>query len=259
MRRIPVWGRVTADGLARHRTLALGKPGVYRSTTAGQGSTVSRYRYPETPRGVDVNTTLRGPERVFTLRLRRRVANFGVVITHLGRGSHVEPRVVAGLDENRLTGYAGLPVNHNPYQDDFQQPVLAAGALSPAPGDYAVVFDSAARGGAGRFTFRYWVDDQTPPTLRLTSPTVARGDPLRVAATDAGAGVYAGSIAALVDGSLVRASYRRGTISLPTAGLSVGRHRLRLSASDFQEAKNTENVARILPNTRTITVTFRLR
>ena len=88
-------------------------------------------------------------------------------MTQRGRGSRVEPRIVAGLDENRLTGYAALPVNHNPYMDEFQDGVLAAGALSPVPGDYAVVFDSASRAGAGTFRFRYWVDDVTPPTLRV--------------------------------------------------------------------------------------------
>ena len=94
---------------------------------------MSRYRYPETPRGVGVTTTLRGPERIFTVHLNRRVANFGVVITQLGRGSHVEPRVVAGLDENRLTGYAGLPLNHNPYTNEFQEPLLeAVRARSPS-------------------------------------------------------------------------------------------------------------------------------
>jgi subtilisin family serine protease len=259
VRRVPVWGRVTTAGLARHKARALGKPGVYRSTTAGQSSTVSRYRYPETPRGVGVTTSLRGPERVFTVRLTRRVANFGVVVTRLERGSHVEPRVVAGLDENRLTGYAALPVNHNPYLDAFQEPLLAAGALSPARGDYAVVFDSAARAGAGSFTFRFWVDDVSPPTLSLKTRAVARGAPLRIGARDAGSGVYARSIAVLVDGTTMRASYRRGTISVSTAGLLAGTHRLRVRASDYQEAKNTENVARILPNTRTFTATFKVR
>ena len=98
-----------------------------------------------------------------------------------------------------------------------------------------------------------------PPTLRLTSRAVPRCRPLRIAATDAGAGVYAGSIVALVDGEPVRASYRGGTISVPTGGLSASTHRLRVRASDYQEAKNTENVARILPNTRTLAVTFRVR
>ena len=171
----------------------------------------------------------------------------------------MEPRVVAGLDENRLTGYAGLPVNHNPYMDEFREGVLAAGALSPAPGEYAVVFDSAARAGAGSFTFRYWVNDVTPPVLRARARTLARGAPLVVSATDAGSGVYADSIRASIDGSRVRADLRRGVITFPTQSLAAGTHRLRLRVSDFQEAKNTENVARILPNTRTITVTFRVR
>ena len=103
------------------------------------------------------------------------------------------------------------------------------------------------------------MNDVTPPTLRLTSRVVALGKPLRIAATDAGAGVDEGSIVALVDGRPVRVSYRRGTISVSTGGLSAGTHRLRVRASDYQEAKNTENVARILPNTRTLTVTFRVR
>ena len=99
---------------------------------------------PEAPGGIGVTTTLRGPERVLRFRVAKRVANAGVVITQRGPGSHVEPRIVAGLDENRLTGYAGLPVNHNPYMDEFREPVLAAGVLSPLPGEYAAVFDSAA-------------------------------------------------------------------------------------------------------------------
>jgi hypothetical protein len=180
-------------------------------------------------------------------------------VTGRGRGSRVEPRVVAGLDENRLTGYAGLPLNYNPYLEQFDERVLAAGALSPVPGDYAVVFDSASRAGAGSFSFRYWVNDVTPPTLRLRSRSVRRGQELSVSAVDKGAGVYPNSIVASVDGSIVRARYHSGVISIATRTLAAGTHRLRLRVSDYQEAKNTENVARILPNTRTITVSFRVR
>ena len=150
VRRIPLWGRVSASALPKHRVGTLLRPGVYRSTTASRPALVSRYRYPEAPSGVGVTTTLRGPERVFRFRIAKRVANAGVVITQRGSGVRVEPRVVAALDENRLTGYAGLPVNRNPYMDAFHEPVLAAGVLSPLPGEYAVVFDSAARAGAGR-------------------------------------------------------------------------------------------------------------
>jgi subtilisin family serine protease len=259
VRRVPVWGHVTADALARHIVLELLKPGVYRSSTLKQRSFVTRYRYPETPSGVGVTTVLRGPERVFRIRLTKRVANFGVVVTRRGSGSHVEPRVVAGLDENRLTGYAGLPVDHNPYLESFQEPVLAAGALSPTPGVYAVVFDSAGRAGAGSFTFRYWVNDVTPPTLRLRTRSVRAGERLRIGAVDTGSGVYADSIIASIDGNLVRGRFRSGVISIGTNTLAPGTHRLRLRVSDYQESKNTENVARILPNTRWLTASFRVR
>ena len=48
-------------------------------------------------------------------------------------------------------------------------------------------------------------------------------------------------------------------IRVATGRLSAGRHRLRLRVSDYQETKNTENVLRILPNTRTFTATFTVR
>ena len=254
IRRIPLWGRVTASALAKHRVATLGRPGVYRSTTASRPALVSRYRYPEAPSGVGVTTTLRGPERVFRFRIAKPVANAGVVITQ--QRNRVEPRMVAALDENRLTGYAGLPVNRNPYMEDFHESVLAAGVLSPLPGEYAAVFDSAARGGAGAFTFRYWVNDVKPPVLRLRTRSVVAGKPVLVSATDAGAGVYPESIRIAVDGRARSGTLRGGLLSISTAGLSAGTHRLRLRVSDYQESKNTENVARILPNTRWLTATF---
>ena len=259
IRRIPYWGRVSVAALARHDPQVLRRTGAHRATTAGRPAHVQTYRYPENPRGVGLTTVLRGPELVYRVRLQKRVANFGVVVTQLARGSQVEPRVVAGLDESRLTGYAGLPIAHNPYLQDFRRPVPAAGALAPLPGEYAVVFDSAGRTGAGRFTFRFWIDDVKPPTLRLRTPTVRRGDPVRIAATDAGSGVYPESVQAAVGDANVSAFYRAGVVRVSTVGLSPGRHRLTLRVSDYQETKNTENVNRILPNTRTMTAAFTVR
>jgi hypothetical protein len=207
---------------------------------------------------VGVTTVLRGPELVYRFLLTRRVANFGVVITSRAARARVEPRVVAGLDENRLTGHAGLPVNQNPYLEGFHTSVPAAGALSPRPGEYEFVFDSATRAGAGRFAFRFWVNDVMPPRLRVPARVVRTGAALRVLATDAGSGVYPESMVASIDGDRVSASFREGVVSLSTRGLSAGTHRLRLRVSDYQETKNTENVARILPNTQTLTFTFRV-
>ena len=258
-RRIPFWARVSVNALGRHVALPLDGPGVFRGTTARQPATVVRYRYPENPRGLGVTTALRGPERVYRLVLTRPVANFGVIVTRRGPGSVVEPRVVAGVDKNRLTGYAGLPLAFNPYLDQFGSPILAAGALSPTPGEYSVVFDSATRTEAGSFTFRYWVDDVTPPTLALRTKTITRGQPVQITAKDAGSGVYGKSIVATIDGSPVANAFRNGVISLPTSNVARGTHRLRIRVSDFQETKNTENVARILPNTRFATFAFRVR
>jgi hypothetical protein len=239
--------------------LPLARSGFHRATTRGRPSLVARYRFPEDPTGMGVTTVLRGSELVYRVRLRAAVANFGVVVTHRAPRVRVEPRVVVGLDENRLTGYAGLPLAHNPYLEGFQSSVPAAGALSPRPGDYAVVFDSAARSGAGSFTFRYWVNDVKPPTLRLRARTVERGDPLLVSATDGGSGVYPASVQARLDRARVSATFRGNLVRIPTAGLSPGRHRLELRVSDYQETKNTENVARILPNTRVLTATITVR
>ena len=259
VRRIPFWGRYSEQRLLRHRLAQLREPGTYSGTTQGKPAHVSRYRYPENPSGVGLSTVLRGPEAVYRFRLTKPVANFGAVVTRNPPGSRVEPRVVSGLDENRLTGYAGLPLHHNPYLVGYRTPVLAAAALSPLPGEYAIVFDSATRAGAGRFAFRFWVNDVTPPTLRAPMRVVRRGDPIRVAAIDRQSGIYTPSIEASLDGGNVSATYRNGVIRVPTGNLSPGRHRLRLRVSDYQETKNTENVARILPNTRTFTATFMVR
>ena len=113
--------------------------------------------------------------------------------------------------------------------------------------------------GAGRFTFRYWVNDVTPPTLRLRSRTVTGGEQLKIAAADGGSGVYPESILARIDGDPARWSYRSGVVSIAIGQLEPGEHRLTVRVSDYQESKNTENVARILPNTRTLTTTFRVR
>jgi hypothetical protein len=124
---------------------------------------------------------------------------------------------------------------------------------------YGIVFDSATRAGAGRFTFRFWVDDVTPPRLRVPSRTVRAGRPLRVLASDAGSGIHAPSLEVSIDGRSTAASVRNGVVVIPTIGLSRGRHRLRVRLSDVQETENTENVARILGNTRTLTTTFTVR
>jgi len=264
VRRVPFWGRVAAAALGRHRVLPLTRVGNHTGTTRGRPALVSRYRYPENPRGVGVTAVLDGPEVVYRVRLTRPVANFGVVVTRRGRGSLVEPRIVAGLDENRVVGYGGLPFATNPYLAGpfgFQARVPVVAALSPLPGDYAVVFDSPTRAGAGAFTFRYWVNDVTPPSARLLDRTVSFGERIPVRVADSGSGVDPNSLFASLDGRPALLTYRNGIVRVATTGpaTTFGRQTLRLTVHDYQENKNTENVARILPNARVLTATVTIR
>jgi subtilisin family serine protease len=256
-RRIPVWLRVSTPHLGGHRATPLTAPGVHRGNTRGRPSLVRRYRYPEHgPAGV-VPSELAGPEQVFRVHVSRRVANFGVAVVSTGKGVDIEPRTVRAGDENRQVGYTSLPVNLNAYLADYGAHRPVSGAVSPAVGDYDVVFDTPSRAKAGPFTFRFWVDDTTPPRLSLTRRTLPAGTAmLAVDATDAGAGVDPESIVAEVDGEERVAVFRAGTVSVRVARLLPGRHTLRLQVSDYQESRNTENVARILPNTRVLETTF---
>ena len=219
---------------------------------------VSRYRYPEAPSGIGVTTTLRGPERVFRFRIAKRVANAGVVIT--ARSATAWSR--AWWRRSTRIASRATPVCRSTGIRTWTTSTSRCSRRACShrlPGEYAAVFDSAARAGAGAFTFRYWVNDVLPPVLRLRTPSVVAGEPVLVSATDAGAGVYPESIRIAVDGSSRSGTLRGGLLSISSAGLSAGTHRLRLRVSDYQESKNTENVARILPNTRTATFTIRVR
>ena len=66
---------------------------------------------------------LPGPEQVFAVHLRKPVANFGVRVVSQARNVEVTPRVVRDGDENRLTGYPGLPGDLNPYRESLGETV----------------------------------------------------------------------------------------------------------------------------------------
>jgi subtilisin family serine protease len=258
-RRIPYWVRVTAPSLARKQAKPLTRPGLHRATTKGASARVRNYRYPSDVAVLGVTGTLRGPEQVYRVRLRRTVENFGVAVVWRARGVRVEPRIVRAGDENRLLGQTALPINLNPYLRQFRAATPAAGALRPAPGTYDVVFDGPSLGTAGAFRFRYWVNDTRPPRLRLVTRSVARGTQLRVRATDAGAGVDPRTVVAQVDRGQVATKLENGVLRLDTGNLARGRHQLVLQVSDYQESRNMENATAILPNTARLTTSFVVR
>ena len=259
VRRIPFWLRVTAPKLGGERHTTLRRTGTYRGDTRRGVARVATYRYPEPPAGaLNIPLELAGPEQVFRVRIRARVANFGVAILSQARGANVQPRVVAAGDENRLVGFTAFPLDLNPYLPAFGSHDPSAGAVLPRPGLYDVVFDTPSRSTAGKFTFRFWIGDTTPPSVRLVSRS---RDALVLAVTDRGSGFDPRSMVAKVDGRAAPdTSYSRGkgrvTVTLPT--LAAGNHTLSLQVSDYQESKNMEDVARILPNTRTFRATFRV-
>jgi hypothetical protein len=218
---------------------------------------VSVYRYPDNPSGIGLERRLDGPEQVFRVRLRRQVANFGVAVLTRSR---VQPRIVIGADENHQAGATSLPLQVNPYLPTFTEPAPVSAVIRPDPGTYHVVFDSRTSAGAGRFSFRFWVDDQAPPRVRLLRSSVGSGGTLVASASDRGAGVDPRAVFVQIDGgALMPASFRAGRIRIPVGSLGRGRHRLLLQVSDRQEAKNMENVPRILPNTTTLAVSFSVR
>jgi subtilisin family serine protease len=255
-RRIPFWLRVTVPVLAhdRHRTLV--RAGLYTGNTARRAARVACYRYPSDPSPLGISACLRGPEQVFRFQLARAVANFGVVVLSHARRVRVQPRVVRAGDENRLTGYAGLPLNLNPYLPTFDHLSPAAGAIRPRAGAYDIVFDTPSRGAAGKFSFRFWIGDTKPPRLRLLTRNVRPGGSLRLRLTDAGSGIDRASIRATVEGAGMAVRYGRGIATISTRALRRGRHRLVFRASDYQEAKNMENSGPILPNTRRMSARF---
>jgi subtilisin family serine protease len=249
VRRVPFWFHVEVPRLALdpHRTLS--HPGVYRGDTAGRASRVSTYRYPERGLAGGVPTHLGGPEQVFQFTLHRRVPNFGVVVLRRGSGVHVSPRLVRNDDENRVDGYTGIPARINPYQG-FYEAEPAVGAVLPTPGTYDVVFDTPTHAKPGHFRFRFWIGDTRPPSITLLDRTVLAGRPIRLAVRDAGSGVDRRSLRVTVDGHFAPHTYANGILRIPTDSLPTGRNRLTVTASDYQEAKNMEDVGPVLPNTR---------
>jgi hypothetical protein len=87
------------------------------------------------------------------------------------------------------------------------------------------------------------VNDTTPPRVAITTP--ARRT-IAVSLRDAGAGVDPESVTAAVDGSNVRVRLAKGRFTIRAL---PGTHRVVVSASDYQEAKNMEDVVKIRPNT----------
>ena len=253
-RRIPFWVRVERPRLRLDRKVALVRPGEYAANTSRGAAHVSSYRYPDVlPGHAAFPVRLSGREIVYRVHIRRRIANFGVAVIARNRSVVVEPRIVRNGDENRLAGYTALPFDQNPYRSGFGRHRPVAGVALPGPGVYDIVFDTPRGARSGGFRFRFWQGDVRPPSVRVLG---VRNGFLELAVRDGGSGVDPVSLQARIDGDFVPVTFGSGRARLSLAGDARGRHTLSFTASDYQETKNMENVARILPNTRTVRTTF---
>ena len=277
---------LTRDGVTRripyfflvdHPALAAAVVQPLRVTQRGDtrvgANRVDAYRYPTAPFGNqpdEPTMTEDGAETVYRTTIPPKAVNAGVVVLDESSGARIDPWYLGAPDENSVQGYTGTPVDMNELTYDYKQDIGDAGVEFPAAGTYYVVVDSG-RGEfdgkrlAGRYVLRSWVNDVTPPTLRLLTTRVSAGRPTLVfRTTDGQSGVDPASLTVGYRGALVGTdTYHRSSglavFALPESVpvLRPGRVRLQMVSSDYQEAKNVDTEgAQIMPNTRTRTVTL---
>ena len=148
-----------------------------------------------------------------------------------------------GLDENRVVGDSGLPIDVGPSLTD--EPVPSAGLYWAPPGDYAVAIDSAQRHG-GAYRLRFWINDVTPPALgRLrASPngrTLTVPDHRRRLGRRPALPRVRARRAGRVDRSRLPSpsgAPARGTATIRVGHLPAGRYALAMRAGDYAESRD---------------------
>jgi len=265
-RRVPYSFLVERPALASMPSVPLQK--FQTGSTAVGVSHVSSYCCPSAPFGQPPNYTGApmnedGSEHLYSLAIDEPVVNFGVSILAATPGSLIDPFVLGSKDENDVQGYAGVPTDVNSLTYDSQIDIGAAGAQYPRQGTYYVSVDSRAdpftnKPLKGKYLLNAWVNDVTPPSLKLLTTRVNAGRPLIVArALDGGAGVDPLSLVFAYGGVLVGASAYDPLTGLAVFGLpdqapklKPGSTRTIMEASDYQESKNIDTVGTdLLPNT----------
>jgi subtilisin family serine protease len=265
-RRIPYLFVVTRPQLALVEARPLRRRQV--GSTRHGPSRVNVYRFPSAAFGPAPSYTGApmdegGAEKLYVTRVNRPVANIGVSVPLSSNEARIHPWFLGAKDENRVEGLAGTPVNVNAFMADYRADVGAAAAIFPRQQRFYVAVDSgrdefSGKQLPGRYVLRSWVNDVSPPSLRLVTSRVAAGRSLVVArATDRGAGVDPYSLVL---------AYRRVLLGAaafdPVSGLVVfapppeappfrrGRMRAVLVGSDFQETKNVNTFGKnVMPNT----------
>jgi minor extracellular serine protease Vpr len=237
------------------------------STAVGK-STVSVYCCPLAPFGPAANYTgptmnENGSEHLYYTDVTEPVVNLGVSVLASSPGAVIDPFVLGSKDENDVQGYAGIPTDVNSLTYDSNVDIGAAGAQFPRLQRFYVAVDSGVdrftgQSRKGKYLLNAWINDLTPPYVRVLTTKVSAGRPLLVAeAIDLQSGVDPLSLVINYKGVLVGASAydpESGLVlfGIPTAApaLKAGTTKTIVAASDYQESKNINTVGNdIYPNT----------
>jgi minor extracellular serine protease Vpr len=241
-RRIPVWALVERPALPQTAVRTLTKPGVYAGNNRKGQAAVDVYRYPEDASGSGLPKRYAGPEQLWHFHLGKRVINAGVTVEAAGKTT-VLPVMLAQRDENTVAGEAGLPLDVGPMGYTAGLPEPAAGSWFMEPGDYYVSVDSPKGSDAGAYKLRYWVNDLSPPTVKLLTPELPANKPteLRFEILDAASGVDPASVLGFIGQYTFRLPYSTGsgTAVLPLPRLKPGTYETAVLAADYAQTKNS--------------------
>jgi minor extracellular serine protease Vpr len=265
-RRVPYSFLLERPALATLKAVALKK--LQTGDTASGTSLVSTYCCPSEPFGppsdyVGAPMNEDGSEHLYFTDINVPVVNFGVSVLAATSGALIDPFVLGSQDENDVQGYAGTPTDVNALTYDSNLDIGAAGAQFPRLQRFFVSVDSRAdpftgKPLQGKYLLNSWVNDVTPPFVRILTTRVSAGRPLIVAqAADLGSGVDPLSLVVNYNKALVGASaYDPATglvvFGIPTAAptFKPGKTNAIVAASDYQESKNINTVGNNLyPNT----------
>jgi hypothetical protein len=217
---------------------------------------------------------------VYALDIPKQAVNAGVVVVKpvpkldanisalFSSNQPIHPWFLGSLDENDVTGYAGIPVNVNGLLPDFLYSIGASGGVFLPAGRYYVSVDSghdafSGRPQAGPFVLRSWVNDVKPPNVKLLTRAISSGRPtVAVKVADALSGVDPFSLL-LFFGPPRRVQQVGATTYDPATGiatftiprdapaLETGTQFMRVVAADYQEAKNIDTEGpNPMPNTK---------
>ena len=267
VRRVPYYFAVDRPGAEIGPVLPLKK---FQSGDTRKGtSNINQYRFPTSPFGpppayTGAQMDEAGAETLYSLHINQPVANAGAAIVAVSPGALVEPWFLGSRNENDVQGYAGTPVDANVLTRDYKLDIGVAGVVFPREKVYYVSVDSGrdiftGRSLAGAYVLRSWVNDVTPPRLKLLTHVVTAGRPLLAArVTDLGSGVDPQSLVleyrprVLLGAALYDPANGLALFPIPRSAPPVIRGLFRGAglAADNQETKNVDQIgSNILPNT----------